>query len=481
MSCAIAFDNEQRDLQYFRHDQTILTPSPNAAVAGYVRPTHKGLTAKRKRSENSDTLLVASCPAPLVLPGGELALDPQHPPQSVQSWQREKHRNPVTNQRNVIYVAAPPNIDLEVSHFNSSTHANSYSQAKQSAPSQGTGFVNNAPSVKDLVDYLAAFYHPLPVKTLPTRLNYTSWETETISPGTRPTRPSRKLRPKKPKPISSAIAVRTSTEVIRIRIRTRPSSDSIFPFQLNLDDLLDVAISVLPSDAYALLLLVSQDLYEDDIFVCGRAYGGSRVAVVSSARYNPSLDDKHGVDRVHAWPASHCKRHIEACSSAAASSPPRSRSLEKKKSTSKGAAPSSPIILSPESIRFSPSHFPLQLALYNHTANTPPLSLLYLIRVALTSAHELGHCFGLDHCVYYACCMQGSASLAEDARQPPYLCPVCEEKVLLATGADGRERLRRLEDVSRQWGWGALGGWVKGRLEEMGVRDRDLRGGGEEG
>ena len=32
--------------------------------------------------------------------------------------------------------------------------------------------------------------------------------------------------------------------------------------------------------------------------------------------------------------------------------------------------------------------------------------------------------------------MQDSASLAEDMRQPPYLCSVREEKVLLATGAE---------------------------------------------
>ena len=63
----------------------------------------------------------------------------------------------------------------------------------------------------------------------------------------------------------------------------------MFKAQLNLNDILDAAISALPEDAYALLLLVQKDLFEEekDDFCCGRAYGGSRVAVASSARQNP--------------------------------------------------------------------------------------------------------------------------------------------------------------------------------------------------
>ena len=65
------------------------------------------------------------------------------------------------------------------------------------------------------------------------------------------------------------IGLTTSTETIGIR--TGPSKDGIFKGQLNLDDLLDTAISVLPDDAYALLMLVEHDLFEDedDDFCCG--------------------------------------------------------------------------------------------------------------------------------------------------------------------------------------------------------------------
>jgi archaemetzincin len=54
----------------------------------------------------------------------------------------------------------------------------------------------------------------------------------------------------------------------------------------------DLDAAILPDGAYALLFLVHQDLFKspEDEFVYGRAYGASRVAVVSMARYNPSLD-----------------------------------------------------------------------------------------------------------------------------------------------------------------------------------------------
>jgi hypothetical protein len=82
------------------------------------------------------------------------------------------------------------------------------------------------------------------------------------------------------------------------------------------------------------------------------------------------------------------------------------------------------------------------VAAYNAlcSANAIPslegLAALWLGGVCRTASHELGHCFGIDHCVYCACAMQGSASLAEDARQPIYFCPLDLAKLLHATGAD---------------------------------------------
>jgi archaemetzincin len=200
-----------------------------------------------------------------------------------------------------------------------------------------------------------------------------------------------------------------------VRIRTRACPDGAFDRQLNLDDLLDACMSLLPENAFTLLLMVNHDIYEndDDDYCCGRAYGASRVAVVSNARYNPVLDTDLDASREHAWPASHCASYIQSLVKPA-----------KKKKRAK---------LDPENIAdraTSPS--PLEAAVAAYKAlpsllDSPSMQLLdglYLSRVCRTASHEVGHCFGFDHCVYYACMMQGTASGEEDARQPPYLCPV---------------------------------------------------------
>ena len=64
-----------------------------------------------------------------------------------------------------------------------------------------------------------------------------------------------------------------------LQVRTRkPAPDGLFEGQLDLNDLLDGLIEMLPEDAYAIVMLVRQDMYEseEDDFCCGRAYGGSR-------------------------------------------------------------------------------------------------------------------------------------------------------------------------------------------------------------
>ncbi|KAL8685676.1 MAG: hypothetical protein Q9218_007607, partial [Villophora microphyllina] len=270
-------------LEQCKQEILTFTSSPYANEIGYRQRVHKSPAGKRKRSDVNDLAESSSFPAPLVLPGDDLALDPKYPPQSLLSWQRLKERNMVTRRRNVIYVAAPPDIDPAVEIVGSWIHPKN---SKQKARSQRAGSLNAHPDVKDIVDYISAFYHGLPVKLLPSALVFGRWEDE--SP---PSKSKASKRKGKDEAAPTSIGLRTASE--NIRIRTRASPDSVYPSQLNLDDLLDVAISVLPSDAYALLLLVSHDLYEDDddIFVCGRAYGGSRVAVISTARYDPYLDD----------------------------------------------------------------------------------------------------------------------------------------------------------------------------------------------
>jgi archaemetzincin len=262
-------------------------------------------------------------------------------------------------------------------------------------------------------------------------LTFTSWGK---SPKSKAGTNSRRPRDVK------AVALSTGAEAIRIRVRSTPppgsGSSDAFPYsqQLNLDDMTDVALSVLPSDAYALLLLTTHDTYEseDDDFCCGRAWGASRVAIVSSARYQPSLDDAHGVDRGHIWPASHCSDFVDKMNIGGSQDdePRHERNGAKRRRT--GRQPAS----GAQSFVVSS---PLEKAVDAHRTSSPAaglsvldISSMFLFRLCRTASHELGHCFGLDHCMYKACVMQGTASVAEDMRQPPYLCSVCEAKVAWA-------------------------------------------------
>ena len=52
-----------------------------------------------------------------------------------------------------------------------------------------------------------------------------------------------------------------------------------------------------------------------------------------------------------------------------------------------------------------------------------------LFRFVGTTAHELGHLFNFEHCVYYKCLMNGANSLEESDSMPLHLCPVCYRKL----------------------------------------------------
>jgi archaemetzincin len=305
----------------------------------------------------------------------------------------------------------------------------------------------------------------MPVKQLQDPLQFTTW---TNSQKSGPRRSGRLIH------TTSAIGINTSTECIRIR--TRKSHDDAFTNQLNLDDLLDVCISVLPDDAFALLFIVDQDMYQhdDDDFCCGMAAGGSRVAVVSTARYNPLLDQRQEIDRTHAWPASHCAAYVEElCRNADGPSKPTPK--RKQPDTT---ATSTIINLTSNSMsaKLSPLHAAItahnSLPPLTSTASVEALHILWLSRICRTASHELGHCLGIGHCVFYACNMQGSASIKEDARQPPYLCPVDLAKMLRATGADERERYQALLGFCEAWEekegghmFAGFAGWLRGRME----------------
>ncbi|KAH9822018.1 protein kinase [Teratosphaeria destructans] len=428
-----------REGQNESHSKLLFDVSSHGHEVGYQQPSERKRLAATQPSGRSPRISskqslasdASTFPAPLALPGDELSFDPTYPPQSFRSWSREKNRNSVTRQRNTIYVASPPEIANSAGFLRQWTRPHVEQEAQR-------------PDLSDVVAYLQAFYHGMQVKLLRgTTLRFSAWDDR---------EKATKSKSDQPAP---TVGLETDSECIRISTRRY---DDIYSGQLNLDDLLDVAIEILPPDAYALLMLVDHDLYEDDEddFCCGRAYGGSRVAVVSSARYNPVLDPQHGIDRQHAWPASHCKRYIEQQCNSTRSKKPRTGIKQGQVQDSTTA---------------------MYAALAAHKACPPPdpgsatwneyQKTLWLNRICKTACHELGHCLGIDHCAYYTCVMQGTASLPEDARQPPCLCSVDTAKVLRATGAEEVGRNEALmaycERFPGDGSFAGFGAWMRVR------------------
>ncbi|KAF2249370.1 hypothetical protein BU26DRAFT_540644 [Trematosphaeria pertusa] len=469
-----------------RHDVLQLDCSPFAELAGFDRPdARKRLAATTKSGrmlqksgsaelEKGAKVESQTFPGPLVLPHDDLNYDPDGPAQSFKSWLNEKHRNRVTPGRKTLYVAAVPEVDESVGFMRGWTRVRV--DGAGGAPSNGLGkrkMVDGeenerkraiaedeemqSPDVHDVVGYLQAFYHGMHVKQFPQRLRWVPWKEKG--------RAATKMND-----IPRYVALQYGDRATRIR--ARPSPDGVFTAQLNLNDILDAAIAMLPADAYSILLLVDHDIYEseEDDFCCGRAYGGSRIAVVQSARYTPELDERDGIEYAHAWPMSHCKAYADALC---------------------GVEDVVPRPATVSQIRLSKTG-PMRAAITATSAlSSPPttvedLRALWLSRIARTASHELGHCLGMGHCVYYACNMQSTGGLREDARQPPYLCPVCEAKVgwavaceLQRGGEEDRknwvmERGKALGEWCKKWHgvgmWEGLRAWLEARDKLVGIK-----------
>jgi len=65
-------------------------------------------------------------------------------------------------------------------------------------------------------------------------------------------------------------------------------------------------------------------------------------------------------------------------------------------------------------------------------------------RIVKLVTHEAVHMFGVLHCCYFRCLMNGSSSIEEVDTKPPYLCGMCLKKLHLVLGFDPLERYLRL-------------------------------------
>jgi archaemetzincin len=89
---------------------------------------------------------------------------------------------------------------------------------------------------------------------------------------------------------------------------------------------------------------------------------------------------------------------------------------------------------------------------------------LILRRSAKVLAHETAHMFGLPHCIYYDCVLNGSNHLDETDARPPHLCPVCLRKLHHAVGFDAVKRYEELDRFYRRQKWYEESDWIRRQL-----------------
>jgi len=89
---------------------------------------------------------------------------------------------------------------------------------------------------------------------------------------------------------------------------------------------------------------------------------------------------------------------------------------------------------------------------------------LVLRRSLKVLAHETGHMYGLQHCIWYECLMNGSNHLQEADARPLHLCPVDLRKLQWSIGFDVVERYRGLRDFYRQAGFEDEAAWLDRRI-----------------
>lgn len=96
---------------------------------------------------------------------------------------------------------------------------------------------------------------------------------------------------------------------------------------------------------------------------------------------------------------------------------------------------------------------------------SPVLSLRRGLKVL---SHEVGHMFGISHCVHYRCVMNGVNHLVELDRSPMQLCRVCLRKLHATTGLDPAKRYIAVRDRLAALGLHDEVPWITERLASAG-------------
>ena len=183
--------------------------------------------------------------------------------------------------------------------------------------------------------------------------------------------------------------------------------------QLAVDEALVKLRGLMPDDGICLIVLTMSDLYADrtDLFVAGMAQGRHRVAMFSFHRYDPNMT-------------------------------------------------------------FS-AEFWYDIVMTSDFRQEERQRLL-LQRSCRLLVHEISHLLGIDHCIYFSCCMNGSGHLSEDFRQPMYLCPVDLHKLQHLCGFDVIKRYDGLDGFFRKHKLIEEADWMRQRITFLTAESKSL-------
>ncbi|XP_013394167.1 archaemetzincin-2 [Lingula anatina] len=88
-------------------------------------------------------------------------------------------------------------------------------------------------------------------------------------------------------------------------------------------------------------------------------------------------------------------------------------------------------------------------------------------RACLLMCHEIGHMFGLRHCIYFKCIMNGSNHLMEFDRKLLFLCPVCLRKLHHSLAFDIVERYKNMLVFCEKYGITDEAEWLRRRISKL--------------
>ena len=97
-----------------------------------------------------------------------------------------------------------------------------------------------------------------------------------------------------------------------------------------------------------------------------------------------------------------------------------------------------------------------------------PMDII-LHRACKIMTHEMTHMFGIFHCIYFKCAMNGINTDEEAAKSPLDLCPVCLRKLQYNIGFDVIDRYKKMYEVmcGFPYTFDKDKEWVKSRIDYL--------------